>query len=92
MVNLWYDIQTALHNCLTLVHLTAQPISVGDVAQQGFGIDFDNALSAPPAQYDMQSVHAALFGSHGAYQYSKKDTIQAVRTYAQSEPLTVKKA
>lgn len=90
MVNLWYDIQTALNAGLKLVHLTAGPISVAEVSQQGFGKAFTNTLSNPAAIYDLQTRHAQVFGASGRYQCSARETIQAVRTYAQSEPLTVK--
>jgi len=90
MVNLWWDIQTALLSGLSLVHLTAAPVSVMEVAENGFGRSFVQPLENPPVLYDMQSNHAALFGSGGSYQYSKRETIQAVRSYAQSESLTIK--
>lgn len=92
MVNLWYDIQIAITHHLKLIHLTAQPVSVADIASEGFGMDFTNELTNAPARYDMQSVHAALFQGSGNYQYSKRETIQAVRAYAQSEPKTLKTA
>ena len=90
MVNLWYDIQTALNTGLQLVHLTAEPISVVDVSKQGFGKPFDRALANIPATYDMRTRHAQIFGASGHYQYSARETIQAVRAYAQSEPRTIK--
>ncbi|RXV73313.1 NAD(P)-dependent oxidoreductase [Burkholderia stabilis] len=86
MVNLWYDIQIALNAGLSLVHLTAAPVSVAEVSLQGFGVPFDNQLDRPPVQYDMQTRHAALFGAAGVYQYGARESIQAVRAYAQSEP------
>jgi dTDP-4-dehydrorhamnose reductase len=90
MVNLWYDIQTALGAGLTLVHLTAEPVSVAEVAEKGFGRRFEGILANPPAAYDFRSQYGALFGGQGPYQYSKRETIQAVRAYAQSEPVTIK--
>ena len=89
MVNLWYDIQTALQAGLRLVHLTAEPISVAEVSEQGFGRPFVNRLGNPPARYDMRTRHAALFGATGPYQYSRRESIQAIRAYAQSEPRTL---
>jgi hypothetical protein len=86
MINLWYDIQTALAHGLRLLHLTAEPITVAQVSALGFGKPFEQALAGPAASYDMQSVHAELFGGHGRYQYGVRDTVQAVRGYAQSEP------
>ena len=89
MVNLWADIQTALTAKLSLVHLTAQPISVADVSLQGFGRPFEYVLQNPPAVYDMRTCHANVFGVSGHYQYGARETIQAIRAYAQSEPLTL---
>lgn len=87
MVNLSYDIQIALKENLSLVHLTAEPISVADVSQLGFGRPFTQTLDNPPARYDMQTRYANLFESTCRYQYSARETIQAIRAYAQSEPL-----
>jgi hypothetical protein len=87
MVNLWDDIQTALTAGLKLVHLTAEPVTVAEVSEAGFGKPFDQATVTHPASYDFRTVHAGLFGATGSYQYSKRETIQAVRSYAQSEPL-----
>ncbi|NVZ72981.1 NAD(P)-dependent oxidoreductase [Pseudomonas costantinii] len=90
MVNLWYDIQTALKADLRLIHLTAAPISVAEVALEGFGKAFTQALANPPARYDMQTCHAGIFGANGRHQYSKRETIQAIRAYAQSEAVAPK--
>ena len=90
MVSLWYDIQTALNAGLKLVHLTAEPISVADVSMKGFGKVFEHVLPNVPATYDMRTIHAQVFGAIGHYQYRARETIQAIRAYAQSEPLTIK--
>jgi dTDP-4-dehydrorhamnose reductase len=90
MVNLWFDIQTALEVGLNLVHLTAEPVSVAELSATGFGKTFDQTLANSPASYDLQSRYAHVFGGHGGYQYSKRETIQAVRSYAQSEPISIK--
>jgi hypothetical protein len=92
MVNLWYDIQIALEAGLKLVHLTAEPISVADVSAQGFGKPFEQAQANSPVFYDMRTRHAQIFGGTCHYQYSRRETIQAVRAYAQSESRTLKVA
>lgn len=88
MVNLWYDIQTALHAGLKRVHLTAEPISVAAVSQEGFGKTFTHDLGNAPTRYEMRTRHAKIFGASGYYQYSARETIQAIRAYAQSEAKT----
>ena len=92
MVNLWYDIQHALNAGLSLIHLTAVPLSVAEVSRQGFGKPFDQELTGAPIIYDMRTRHSKIFGVEGAYQYSIRETIQAIRAYAQSEPVTLKPA
>lgn len=89
MINLWYDIQTALDAGLKLVHLTAEPISVADVSLKGLGKPFNQALANAAATYDLRTCHADIFGATGHYQYSARETIQAVRAYGQSEPITL---
>lgn len=85
MVNLWWDIRTALDAGLRLLHLTAEPLSVASVARDGFGRDFDVEHAAPPARYDMRSRHAALFGADSGYQYDRRASLSAIRAYAQGE-------
>jgi hypothetical protein len=86
MVCLWADLQTALANGLKLVHLTAEPINVADVSQHGFGRLFKQHVLETPARYDFQTRYARLFGGQGRYQYTQRETLLAVRAYAQSEP------
>jgi len=86
-VNLWFDIQHAVRHQLALVHLCAEPIQVSEVAELGFGIALDQPRDGPAPRYDMQSRHAALFGASGPYQTSRRETLQAIRAYAQTEPV-----
>jgi hypothetical protein len=88
MVNLWADLQLALGAGLSVVHLPAEPLSIREVAEEGFGRPFENVLERPPASYDLQTQHAAVFGGEGVYAYSKRESLMAIRAYAQSEPLT----
>lgn len=88
MVNLWPDIEIAREAGLNLVHLTAEPISVADVAWHGFGRCFDHTSGSAPAIYDMRTCYAALYRAHGHYQYDSRASILAIRAYAQSEPVT----
>lgn len=85
MVNLWSDIKVALDFKLKLVHLSAQPISVEEVSELAFGKHFVNLVVDLPAIYDVQTKYAELFNGAGRYQYSKRETVQAIRAYAQSE-------
>lgn len=93
MVNLWRDIEISLKNNLSLVHLTGAPISVHEVAQDGFGIEITNPSPTVSPCYDLRSKHWELFGGigcedgRGGYQYSRKETLLAIRAYAQEAKL-----
>ncbi len=88
MINLWYDLRTVIRDNLKLVHLTAEPVSVGELAELAFNRKFDNRLSNPPASYDFKTRYGKAFGGDGDYQYNRRESIQAIRAYAQSEPRT----
>ena len=67
MVNLWGDLQRALEAGITLLHLTAAPLDICEVAREGFGLEFANRVEGrAPARYDLRTRHAALFGGAGA--------------------------
>ncbi len=90
MVHLWRDIEKARKAGLTLVHLTAEPVSIGEVAKEAFDMDFANVLSNSPPHYDFQTIHAKAFGSEGRYQYKRADSLDAIRDYARTEARTLK--
>jgi nucleoside-diphosphate-sugar epimerase len=86
MVNLWSDLQITRRANLPLVNLTAEALSVADIAREAFGLEFTQEQPGTPGCYDLRSRHAALFGGTGAYQYSARESLLAIRAYAQSEP------
>ena len=90
MVNLWADIENALTANLSLIHLTAEPVSVAEVALKAFGRHFLQTIDGvTPVHYDFRSIHAGLWGKAGAYQYSQEESLAAIRTYAETEARTL---
>jgi nucleoside-diphosphate-sugar epimerase len=86
VANLWRDIEIALASDLRVLHLTAEPLSVTEVAREGFGCEFTRTGAGPPARYDFRSRNAACFGARGNYQYTREQSLEAVRLYARTEP------
>lgn len=86
MVNLWSDILIAARAGLKIIHLTSEPINTQALAASAFNIDLTLHDEGGAAHYDMRTRHAGLYGMSGLYQYSARDTVQAVRWYCQSEP------
>lgn len=82
MSNLWKDITISLNNNLSLVHLTAYPLQVSEIAQKVFNLDFKNKLDRPSIRYDMQSIYASLWGKVH-YQYDKDSSLEAIRSYSE---------
>lgn len=92
MINLWPDIELACSIGLSLLHLTAGPISLAEAAARGFSKAFTHQRDGIAARYDMRSRHAIQFGGVGHYQYSQRESLLAIRAYAQSEPRTLQDA
>jgi len=82
---LWGDIETALEHELTLVHLPTEPVSVADVACEGFGIDFNNETSPSPPRYDVHTGHAQFFGGTNPYVETKTETLQRIASFVATE-------
>lgn len=82
MKNLLKDINKADELGLDLVHLTACPVSVKEVAKFAFDLDFNNHTGKPPISYDFKTVYGTLFGKIRDYQYDKEESLKAIKEYA----------
>lgn len=84
MKNLFKDINIALNNNLKLVHLTAAPVSVSEVANFAFNREFTNHLDSKLVNYNFKTIYANLWNSSSDYQYSKQQSLDAIKEYAQA--------
>jgi nucleoside-diphosphate-sugar epimerase len=82
---LWQDLQIALRNHLTVVHLPTAPVSVAEVARTAFGREFMNHVVEHPARYDVYTRHAELFGGSGDYIESKTVELEGIRRFVERE-------
>ncbi|MDR3396776.1 MAG: pyridine nucleotide transhydrogenase [Pandoraea sp.] len=91
VVNLWSDIRRALKESLPLVHLTAEPLGTEEIASSVFGrqLAVPQAVEQrPPMMYDVRSTYGQIFGAGDSqYQYSKRESLLAIRAYAQNRQL-----
>lgn len=85
MENLWTDIQRGLDHEIRRLHLTSEPVQVSEVAKEVFGLTFDQKLQRPLIQYDFRSKYHNLWGKEEPYQYSKKESINAIKKYRKGE-------
>lgn len=85
---LWSDIETALEGNVTTIHLATEPVSVREVALEGFGITFDNAPEgSTPARYDVRTMHASLWNRKGPYLMSRGEVLSAIRRFVHDETI-----
>ena len=77
--NLWSDINKALSSGLSLINLTAQPVSAAEVYRYVRGGEFKNELAKPPVNYNIRSIHAALYGGSDGYMYTKEHSLEAIK-------------
>lgn len=85
MAKLWQDINIALKNNLSLIHLTSEPLSIKEIALKALDLNFENHLDKPCAHYDMQTRYSNFFNdSNIRYQYTKEESLQAIMSYSRN--------
>lgn len=85
LTRLWADIATAERNDIRLINLSTEPVSIEEVAREGFGIAFDNRPGPSTAAYDVRTRHHSLFGQGDGYVESKTAVLDAIRRFVQLE-------
>lgn len=85
LARLVHDLDAAEGASLRLVHLATEPVTVGRVAREAFGIDFDNVLPGEPAAYDVRTEHAAVFGRGGPYVAMADEVLAGMRAFVAAE-------
>jgi nucleoside-diphosphate-sugar epimerase len=87
MANLWHDLQIVLRADppVRLIHFATEPVRAGDVARHAFGTEYTHQTANPPASYNMQTLHAGLWGGSGRYIASADEIYAQIRTFAQAE-------
>lgn len=78
---LWQDIAAARAHRLGAVNFAVEPVSVREVAREGFGVGFENPLAMNPARYDMRTKYGALLGGVGPYLASRDEVLAAIRGF-----------
>jgi len=82
---LWRDIEIALDNELSLVHLPTEPATVREIAHAAYGIEFTNELDKPPARYDVRTRFATLFGGQDSYVEPKAQVLARIAAWVARE-------
>ncbi|MDE7206390.1 MAG: hypothetical protein K2N90_04415, partial [Lachnospiraceae bacterium] len=88
---IWEDIQTALAEKLTLVNLTSEPISAGELYHcltgKALSQKTDKNTEKKVVQtYDVMSIHAQLFGGSEHYICKKSEIMKSIKQFADGSP------
>jgi nucleoside-diphosphate-sugar epimerase len=76
--NLVADINECMNDANGLYNISCEPVRIGDVAEQIFGITLTNT-SAPVVKYDMRSINT---NAGMPYMYCAQYTMTAIKKYA----------
>ncbi len=88
---IWEDIQTALAEKLTLLNLTSEPITAGELFKELTGRELPQKADKDARKklvqtYDVMSIHAGLFGGSEHYICKKSEIMGSIRQFLQDAP------
>ena len=79
------DLEVVLKYDLSLINFATQPVSIKEVAENAFQINFDNKTNSSPAFYDVRTKYNSLFGSDlNYYLFSKEEILTQIRNFITS--------
>lgn len=82
---LWGDVRRAWDAGLRLVNLATEPVSVAEVAREGFGFEFVNDQAPSTVRYDMRTRHAGVWGLDGPYVADREQVMSDLVDYLATE-------
>jgi nucleoside-diphosphate-sugar epimerase len=81
---LWDDAEKAHRAGIRLLHLSTEPLSMGEIAARCFGRELSTPAGAP-ARYDLRSRHAELWGGRGGYLRSREEILRGLERFVREE-------
>ena len=81
MSRLWTDLQRFMASGVRLINVTSEPVTMGEVAREGFGMAFDNDPGTPPGRYDLRTRHDREFGGRDGYLYDRASVLEGMRRF-----------
>ncbi len=84
MENLVRDVHKTVENEIPLLNLVTEPLRMGDLAQELFGVDIESNPSENAAKYDLRSRYAAVWGGDD-YLYSKESVVEDLHQFVARE-------
>ena len=79
------DIERVIAAGLEVVNLSTEPVSVAEVAREGFGMTFENAAVPTPVRYDMRTKWGDRLGGRNGYLQDRRDVLDRIRAFVRAE-------
>jgi nucleoside-diphosphate-sugar epimerase len=83
---LWADAEKAERAGIRLLHVSAEPLSMREIAARCFGLELRPPAGAP-ARYDVRSRHAGLWGGRDGYLRSREEVLRGLVQFVREEQL-----
>lgn len=81
----WRDVERVLAAGVRTANITAEPVSMSEVAEKVFGRALPLAFSEGAASYDVRSLYAGLAGGHAGYWYNAAESIEGLAAFVARE-------
>ncbi len=79
------DTERILAAGIATTNITAEPVSMNDVAHEVFGRSMPTRFSESAPSYDVRSIHADLVGGSSGYWFSASQVIAGLQAFVASE-------
>ncbi|MDB4892995.1 MAG: hypothetical protein JWL61_4850 [Gemmatimonadetes bacterium] len=84
----WPDVKRILAAGIRTANVTAEPVSIGDVATRVFNRELPTPRDESAPNYDVRSVHAAGMGGSGGYWYDADSVFDGLEKFVARERST----
>lgn len=83
--NLTKDINKVIENNIKVINFATEPISVEELAQNVFKLNFKNKTQNPALFYDIHTKYANVFNKNGLYMKEKDEILEELSAFVQKE-------
>jgi nucleoside-diphosphate-sugar epimerase len=83
--HLYQDIQVAINCTVPLINFATPPLSIREIAEYAFGLDFTNRPSPHPPRYNMKTKYGSLYGSMLPYITTRQQVLDQLQKYVESQ-------
>lgn len=83
---LWDDIERVRQAGLKLAHLVTEPVAVGDLAREAFGIELRQTPQSASPRYDVRTRYNQVLGGERGYLQDCRSVLAGLREFVGAHP------